>query len=218
MKKSKPWDNTFMNENMREETQKTGEILAGLIRRTRSFRRFRQEIPIPREALESMIEAARLGGSARNIQPLKYMVINSPQMCRIVFPHLAWAGYLERWRGPEEGERPPAYIVCLLDTTLTDEGSIDLGIASQNLLLTASAMGYGGCRIASVSGRLAALLQIPDSLQILLVIALGVPKEVVELTPLPADGDIRYWRDERMIHYVPKRTLDEIIISPVQAP
>ena len=56
-------------------------------------------------------------------------------------------------------------------------------------------------------------LLIPDRFEILLVIALGKPKETIVLEPLGPDGDIRYWRDASGEHHVPKRSLDEIIVS-----
>jgi len=90
-------------------------MLYDLVQKTRSFRRFQQDELIGIDILKSLVNLARLGGSARNIQPLKYMLVNAPVVNAKIFPHLGWAGYLKDWPGPEEGERPTAYIICLLD-------------------------------------------------------------------------------------------------------
>jgi hypothetical protein len=45
-----------------------------------------------------------------------------------------------------------------------------------------------------------------------LVIALGEPVETVEIVPVGEDGSIRYYRDEQGVHYVPKRTDEEIMV------
>ena len=182
------------------------------IMKTRSFRRFWQAEPITIEILQELIDLARLGGSARNVQPLKYLLVNAPAQNAVIFPHLGWAGYLKDWQGPVEGERPSAYIICLLDTRITNEAECDLGIATQNILLGATEKGLGGCRIASFSKKLQGVLDIPDNLQILLVLALGKQKDAVLLEDSGPDGNIKYWRDENQVHHVPKRSLEEIII------
>ncbi len=185
-----------------------------LIQQTRSYRRFDESKPVSDKTLIKLINLARLSGSARNVQPLKYMPISNPEHNCQVFPHLGWAGYISDWSGPIEGERPSAYIICLLDTTIFEEGNFDLGIASQNILLGATEIGLGGCRIATISPNLRKTLSIEDHLQVMLVIALGVPKEEVEITKIDPNGDIKYWRDKEERHYVPKRNLEEILISP----
>ena len=97
----------------------------------------------------------------------------------------------------------------------TLKADCDLGITTQNLLLGASEKGLGGCRIASISPALRDVLQLDDHLQVLLVIALGKPVEVVSLDEQEAGGDIKYWRDADQVHHVPKRPLQEIIIAEI---
>ena len=45
-------------------------------------------------------------------------------------------------------------------------------------------------------------LNIPSELKIVYVIAFGYPKEEVVLEDIPADGDIKYYRDENQVHHV----------------
>lgn len=54
---------------------------------------------------------------------------------------------------------------------------------------------------------LKAQLNIPSELKIVYVIAFGYPKEEVVLEDIPADGDIKYYRDENQVHHVPKKEL-----------
>lgn len=189
-------------------------MLAELIRKNRSYRRFYQKIPIKREDLLMFIDNARLSPSARNQQVLKYIISNEAERNAIIFPSLAWAGYLPEWEGPEEGERPSAYIIMLGDTTLSNNYFWDHGIAVQSILLSAVEKGYGGCIIASVKKeKLKRDLNIPDEFEIIQVIALGKPKESVVLEEMPGTGDIKYWRDEHHVHHVPKRSLSSIILE-----
>jgi hypothetical protein len=75
-------------------------------------------------------------------------------------------------------------------------------------------MGLGCCLIGSVkTNQLRETLQIPDRYQILLVIAVGFPVEEVILEEVDPDGDIKYWRDEKGRHHVPKRNLADVILD-----
>lgn len=188
--------------------------LKELVVRNRSYRRFHQDAPVDLDTLRELVDLARLSASGRNMQPLKYKLVNTPEVCARVFPHLAWAGYLKDWPGPAEGERPPAYIVMLGDKTLTQNFGVDPGIAAQSILLGATEKGLGGCIIGSVQREpVARILGIPERYEILYVIALGTPKETVVIEPLPASGDIRYWRDAAGAHHVPKRALADLIVE-----
>ena len=68
--------------------------------------------------------------------------------------------------------------------------------------------------IASISRQeLREVLGIPNRFKILLVLALGKPKEVVVVDPVGPDGSTKYWRDSESVHHVPKRSLDDLIVG-----
>ncbi|MEJ2208091.1 MAG: nitroreductase family protein [Anaerolineae bacterium] len=189
-------------------------MLKDLIVRNRSYRRFYQEERVSLDTLHELVDLARLSASGANRQPLKYVVSCDEERNAQIFPCLAWAGYLKDWAGPVEGERPAGYVVILGDTEISASFGVDHGIAAQSILLGATERGLGGCIIASVQReRLREALALDPRYEILLVLALGRPKEVVVVEPLGPGGDIRYWRDEQGVHHVPKRALEEMILS-----
>ena len=185
-----------------------------LVEKNRSIRRFDEKTPLDGDTLRELVGLARITPSAANLQPLKYMLSWTPERNALVFPHLAWAGYLEDWDGPAEGERPAGYVIVLGDRTIAEEVRWDHGIAAQTILLGAAEKGLAGCMIASVErAKLREALAIAERFEILLVLALGRPAERVVIERTGDDGDIRYWRDEAGIHHVPKRPLDELILD-----
>ncbi len=187
--------------------------IKSLILRNRSYRRFNENHTISRSDLLDLIDAARLSGSARNAQPLKYFLANDKEINEKIFPTLAWAGYITNWPGPIPGERPSAYLVQLNDTTISTNYFCDDGIAAQSILLTAVEKNLGGCIIASVKKEtLVKILNLPEHLKIIQVLALGLPIEEVVIEDMQ-NGDSKYWRDENQTHYVPKRSLEELIIN-----
>ena len=189
-------------------------MIADLVRKNRSYRRFHQEVAIEIENLKELVDLARLSASASNKQPLKYFLSCHPEKNALIFPHLAWAGYLKDWPGPGEGERPSAYIIVLGDTEISQSFGCDHGIAAQSILLGAVEKGLGGCMIASARKEgLSQALGIPSRYEILLVLALGKPKETVVIETIGAGGDIKYCLDSQDRHHVPKRRIDDIIIG-----
>jgi nitroreductase len=185
-----------------------------LVSKNRSYRRFHQDVSIDLETLRQLVDLARLSASGGNHQPLKYILSCNPEKNALIFPNLGWAAYLKKWPGPSEGERPSAYIIILGDKDIRESFSCDHGIAAQSILLGATEAGLGGCIIATIrKERLRQALEISDRYEILLVIALGKPKERVEIEAVGPDGDIKYWRDDEGTHHVPKRSLDEIIVD-----
>jgi nitroreductase len=185
-----------------------------LILKNRSYRRFYENESVSAETLRSLVDLARLSASGANLQPLKYILSNTPESNDLIFSCLAWAGYLKDWHGPEEGERPSAYIVILGDTKIATSFGCDHGIAAQSIMLGAVEAGLGGCMIGSIRREhLRDVLEIPEHLDILLVLALGKPREEVALELATNEDAVTYWRDADGVHHVPKRSLKDIILN-----
>src|SRR5664280_165146 len=189
-------------------------MMKDLVLKNRSYRRFYEDFAVDEQTLRDLVDLARLSASAANKQPLRYILSCTPEKNDLIFPMLAWAAYLKDWNGPSAGEHPSAYIVVLADKEISTNFNWDAGICAQSILLGAAERGLGGCIIANVNKlSLRQALSIPDKYEIVFVLALGKPKEHVVIEPVPADGDIKYWRDAEETHHVPKRSLEDLIIG-----
>jgi nitroreductase len=146
-----------------------------------------------------------------NRQPLKYIIVNDPKRLPSVFSTLTWARNIPGYKHTPE-EVPTAYIVILLDTEIRKQAGSDPGIAAMSISMVAYEAGLGSCMLGSVDRpRLQENLMIPNHLQILLVVALGYPREKSKAVELK-DNDTKYWFDAQGVLNVPKRYLDDIVI------
>ena len=189
-------------------------MIGNLVKANRSCRRFHENHPVDLKTLEELVDLARLSASGANLQPLKYILACEPRMNAEIFSCLGWAAYLKEWPGPEPGERPAAYIAIIGDTTITKEFGVDHGIAGQSMLLGAREKGLAGCMLGSIKRKhLREILNLEPQYKILLVLAVGKPKEEIKIEDVGPDGSIRYWRNSKGVHHVPKRPLRDIIIA-----
>lgn len=184
-----------------------------LVTKARTCRRF-HETALPAGTLEWLVSCARVTPCAGNAQALRFAAVASPEACAAVFPALKWAGMLTDWDGPEEGERPTGYLVLLGETGARAKlNAIDAGIAAQTIQLAAQTRDLGCCIFLSFDPRvLRTVLDIPEALEPLLVLALGVQKEQRCVEVMDETGSARYWRDAEGVHHVPKRALEALLI------
>ena len=177
--------------------------------------RFHEDTPVNPKALRELVDMARLTPSGANLQPLKYVISTDKGLNERIFPTLAWAGYLSDWDGPAPGERPGGYIIILGDRGIAPSFGCDHGIAAQTICLGAAEMGLGACMIGSVKrDELLDMLELPGSqYEVLLVIALGKPRERIELEIVADPGKIEYYRDDNDVHHVPKRRLEDVLLA-----
>jgi len=187
-------------------------MFSDLVKATRSFRNFDSSYRLSDEVMLSLIELCRYTPSTANKQSIKFAYANSEEACEKIFPMLGWAGYIKEDKPPYDGNVPAGYILICYDTDIAPELEIDAGICAQTIVLGAMDMCIGACMIGSFDKLKASeLFNLPDNIKPRLVIALGRPKEKVEIVDI-TDGDVRYYRDGKEKNIVPKRTTDELII------
>ncbi|MDW7669803.1 MAG: nitroreductase family protein [Bacillota bacterium] len=186
-------------------------------KRNRSYRIFDEKVKIDDDTLVDLIDLARYSSSRGNRQPLKYIICNNDYINENIFKNLHWAKKIKNWPGPENGEKPTAYIIVLGDTEISNQLLIDTGLACQNILKGAVEIGYGGCMINNIDRvKIRELLNIEEKFEIMLVIALGKPKQVSYIESMSSKENIDYWFDNENNVHVPKRAIEDIITKHIR--
>lgn len=189
-----------------------------LVKQARSHRGFQQDRKVTWQELEHLVECARFTPAARNDQVLKYYLAEKPETVAAIQPLTKWAGALAELHLPRKGAEPVAYIVICLDGSLAENPTPyqrDVGIVAQTMLLAAAEMGLNGCMIGSfAAGELREKLGLPEAIKPQLLLALGEGTDRIVMTDVGEDGSTTYYRDAEDTHYVPKRTLEQLILNP----
>ena len=189
-------------------------MLKELILKNRSYRTFHEDHLVEEQTLKELVDLARVSTSSMNLQPLKYILSTDKETNDFISKHLRWAGYIRKWQGPVEGEKPAGYIIMLIDRKIRYTGGrVDAGIAMNSILLGAVEKDLGGCTISAIN-RLAfrQKFNLPEHLEILLVICIGKPKG--EIIIEETDDEVIYYVGKNGIPRIPKRKLNDIIIDP----
>ena len=193
----------------------TFEEFESLLAADRTVRRFDGSRRLGHDVLERLVNLTRLCASGRNAQPLKYVAVSDVKTCTEIFPTLKWAGYFTWWDGPEEGERPVAYLVQCLDRHYGENCLCDDGLQLQAITLGARTLGLGCCIIKAFNPtKVSEVLGLDDRHVPRYVVALGYPAETVVIEDMSGDddADFKYYRTPDGVHHVPKRSLSEILI------
>jgi nitroreductase len=144
------------------------ETLKAILSR-RSVRKYRPE-PVAPEDLARMLEAGRQAPSAANRQPWHFIVITDPAQRQAV----AEACNGQLWMADAGA------IICACGLPAVSERwwRVDPAIALQNMILAATALGYGTCWIGAFSEEaVKSVLGIPPELNVVALTPIGVPDE-----------------------------------------
>lgn len=187
------------------------EKLKELVQKSRCTRRFKYK-DISIKELEELVDLARVTSSAKNMQPLKYILVTQKELVAQLSQTALWATHLTNWTQSIE-ERPSAYIIMLNDKTIEGFAMFDAGVSFQTISLSARAKELSVCALASIDKKLCKeIFNLPEHLEVLIGIAIGKANETIKLVEVE-NNNTNYYSDEKDTHCVPKRTLEEIIIG-----
>lgn len=137
----------------------------------RSVRAFTRE-PVPDALLSQVLRAGASSASGGNVQAWGFVLVCDPARLAAL-----------RSLAPGIIGRPTAVVAICMDRERTrllggDGGEafmwMDIGLATQNLLLAAHDLGLGACPIGSFHARgVATFLELPDKVEPVLLLALG---------------------------------------------
>ena len=119
-------------------------MVLDIFKTRRSIRKYK-DIPIPKEHVSAMLEAAMLTPSACNTRPWRFIAITNREILNQLTNAHNWAKMLH--------SSPLAIVVVALPATQEGihgglaEGYFpqDCGAATQSIILQAEALGYGSC-------------------------------------------------------------------------
>ncbi|MBL7202433.1 MAG: nitroreductase family protein [Anaerolineae bacterium] len=137
------------------------------IRKRRSVRKYTGEA-IPREDLETIVDAGRLAATGGNRQPWDFIVVTDGGMIDQLKVAAGWM------------DKAGAIIAVVMDPTSRwwiEDGSA----AIENILIACTALGYGSCWLEGWTLRheneFKVFLGVPEELRLLTLIPIGVPAE-----------------------------------------
>lgn len=138
----------------------------------RSIRAYRSD-PVPNEKIRKVLEAGRQAPSAVNRQPWHFIVVRDRGNLEKL-SHGRFAGFLRE---------APLVIVGCGDRKASERWYlIDVSIAMQQMVLAATAEGLGTCWVGSFDERkVMELLDIPERFTVVAMIAMGYPRNGIDL-------------------------------------
>ena len=206
----------YLGRKMEEyEAQKCASVrtrrvsLASLLAKNRSTRGFDTSFKVRKDQLVSLVEAARLAPSAMNQQVLRYRLVTEEE-AHLLLPHIRMGAALPELKLPLEGTEPNAFVVICTDKE-SRYVDMDLGIATQTMLLRAVEMGLNGICIAAFDHEaVREALHLPLAPQ--LILAIGRSAEHIEVVDIAEGESTTYYR-KNGTHFVPKFKVEDLIIK-----
>lgn len=186
--------------------------LLELLKTRRTYRRFEQK-EISQEIIDEMLLAARYASSARNAQPIGYVVVNKADKVREIFDLTKWAGYLPPEQGqPKAGEEPVLFIGIVQNLDINNACDTDAGLAISNLTLAAWNRGVGSCIIGACNKpKISEIMGLTENQQLHTVVAFGYPSHTSHIVDVENPEEIKYYLDDNKDYIVPKRKLEDIV-------
>ena len=184
--------------------------LSNLLLKNRSTRGYDNSFKVRKDQLVRIVSVNNKIASARNRQVLRFSIVTE-ERAHLVLPHIAMGSALSDIKLPLSGAEPNAFIVVCAVCEPHVSTYIDLGISVQSMLLQAVEIGLNGiCLMSFDKDSIKENLSLPY--EPLAVVPIGKSAENIQLVDMLSGGDCNYYR-KNGIHYVPKLSVDDLIIK-----
>lgn len=145
------------------------------IKSKRDQRDYRDD-PVPDDVLDTLLDAARMAGSAKNKQPVRVVVVTDPDTKAALIPGGDFASWIDR---------PPVLVVFTVTQDAGPRSLFDVGRHAQNLMVAANALGLTSCPVTlHHQDVVREVLSIPADVDVPMVISLGYPAEQSGPSPI----------------------------------
>ena len=132
-------------------------------RDTRSY----TDDPVDPDVLDKVLDAARLAGSAKNVQPVRVVTVTDPATKKA----LKGGGDYATWI-----DRAPVLVVFTVTEDAGPRRLFDIGRHAQNLMVAANAHGLTSCPVTlHHQDVVRQVLGIPDNVEAPMLVSLGSP-------------------------------------------
>lgn len=182
------------------------------IKSRRSIRCFSSN-PIEKEKLDQIKEVTRYYPCPANLQPLKFVLLESSSEILPIFHYLRWAKYLPDYVLKEDCA-PQVLLVILGDSTIASDFGFSTGAVATEIMLAAQDLGISSCCLGvHQQDEILKLLGIDPvryKFQCLIALGYGCQDSMI----VPYVNDCKYWLDKRGQMCVPKRSITEVFLAP----
>lgn len=188
-------------------------MIADLVKKGRSIRRY-FDTEVNKEDIYDAIMNSRLSPSTFNIQSLRYRIVTKREERLKISSHIVWGGLEPKQYDISKYNPPGAFLLIFNDQSIIKSTAVgcNLGIAAQTINLSLVEKGYGTCMLQSFpSSDFIKFLNLEQKYDLLMIMAIGHPNEQVKIKDIEIGESTKYYTENR-IHYVPKITLDSLII------
>jgi nitroreductase len=157
-----------------------------IVNSRRSIRRYKDDPPA-RTVLEKIVAAGQEAPSGCNVQGKQFIIVDDPEL-------------LDPMRDLCKAmETAPAAIVLAIEPEETQYGEFwvqDASAAMENMLLSAVALGLGGCWVEGAvrrnEDRLRELLGVPENLRVWSLTPVGTPDEMPDRPEKPTPEQVTH--------------------------
>ncbi|WAM32508.1 nitroreductase family protein [Caldicellulosiruptor naganoensis] len=142
-----------------------------ILKSRRSIRKYKKNMPLDRETIEKIIDAARFAPTARGNQGWEFVVVTDDELKKQIAQKARYGRFIE----------DASCCVAVLYEKGFEYILEDMSAASTYILIAAKALGLGSCWVASYkkehSEEVKRLLNVPDHLELCALISIGYPDE-----------------------------------------